>query len=174
MRAWIAPFLCTLLLSACGFHLRGLVDVPSWLNNVAIVDEYNDKQLATILKTQLEGYHIQVNPDPSEASYWLVIKTVARQEQIVSVGSSTNPRQYILVLTVEYTLQTRKGKILRPISAVHATRQLTINNDRILGSNYEESLFTSEMKQDAAIQIINQMSHQHNLRHSEQKARHAN
>lgn len=160
MRTWIAPFLCALLLSACGFHLRGLVDVPTWLNNIAIIDEHNDKQLVSILKTQLDGYHIQVNPDPTEASYWLVIKDVARQEQVVSVGSSTNSRQYILVLTVEYTLQTRKGKMLRPISTVRATRQLTINNDRILGSNYEEALFTNEMKQDAATQIINQLSHQ--------------
>ncbi len=160
MRAWIAPFLCALLLSACGFHLRGMINVPTWLNNIAIVDEHNDKQLVSILKTQLEGFHIQVNPEPTEASYWLVIKDVARQEQVVSIGSSTTSRQYILVLTVEYMLQTRKGKIVRPISTVHSTRQLTVNNDRILGSNYEQNLFTNEMKQDAAIQIINQLSHQ--------------
>lgn len=164
MRRWIILLSCSLLLSACGFHLRGMIDIPKWLNNVAVVMQQDDKQFASILKAHLDRYHIRVNPDPAQAKYWLIINRVSRQEQIISVGASTNPRQYSLILTVEFMLQTRKGDMIKSPRTIYVTRQLTVNNDRILGSNYEENLFISEMKQDAVIQIMNQLSHQDPVR----------
>ncbi|EHL29163.1 hypothetical protein LDG_8882 [Legionella drancourtii LLAP12] len=149
----------TLLLSACGFHLRGMINIPTWLNNIAIIVKNDDKQLSSILNAQLEGYKIQVNPDPALAKYWLIINQVLIQQQIISVGASTNPRQYTLILTIEFMLQTRKGTIIKTPKTVSVTRQLTINNDRILGSSDEENILLGEMKQDAVIQIINQLSH---------------
>lgn len=159
MKKLFIPLVLTLLLSACGFHLRGMINVPKWLNNVAIVVKNNDKQLISILKSQLDGYNIQVNPDEALAKYWLVINQATVQQQIISVGASTNPRQYTLILTIEFMLQTRKGQIVKAPKTVSITRQLTINNDRILGSSDEENILIGEMKQDAVIQIINQLSH---------------
>lgn len=154
----IVPLLA-LLLSACGFHLRGLINPPTWLNNVAIVSESNEKQLLSMLSTQLESYHIEVNPDPALAKYWLVINSETLNRQIISIGASTNPRQYTLLLTLEFMLQTPKGKIIKTPKKIHVTRQITINNDRILGSTDEERIMVDEMKKDAVIQIINQLNH---------------
>ncbi|WP_050805593.1 LPS-assembly lipoprotein LptE [Legionella drancourtii] len=159
MKKLFIPLMLTLLLSACGFHLRGMINIPTWLNNIAIIVKNDDKQLSSILNAQLEGYKIQVNPDPALAKYWLIINQVLIQQQIISVGASTNPRQYTLILTIEFMLQTRKGTIIKTPKTVSVTRQLTINNDRILGSSDEENILLGEMKQDAVIQIINQLSH---------------
>lgn len=159
MKKLFIPLMLALLLSACGFHLRGMINVPTWLNNIAIIIKNDDKQLNSIVKAQLEGYNIQVNPEPALAKYWLVINQVLVQQQIISIGASTNPRQYTLMLTIEFMLQTRKGKIIKTPKTVTVTRQLTINNDRILGSSDEENILLGEMKQDAVIQIINQLSH---------------
>lgn len=147
-----------LLLTGCGFHLRGVIDIPEWLNNVAIISNDNNKELASLLKSQLEGYKVDVNSDPSLAKYWLIIKNSNLQQQIVSIGASTNPRQYQLILTIEFMLQTPKGQIIKAPRKVAVNRQLTVNNDRILGSNEEEALLVSEMRHDAVIQIINRLS----------------
>jgi LPS-assembly lipoprotein len=148
----------TLLLSACGFHLRGLIDVPKWLNNISVISKDGNEELISILKSQLEGYKIGVNPDPALAKYWLVISKTAFQQQIVSIGASTNPRQYQLLLTIEFMLQTSKGQIIKPPKQITISRQLTVNSDRILGSNDEETILISEMKKEAAIQLINRLS----------------
>ncbi|TAL60987.1 MAG: hypothetical protein EPN84_08700 [Legionella sp.] len=146
-------------LTACGFHLRGMVDIPVWLNNVAIIDkEGNNRDLVLLLKTQLKGYKVKVQTDPARAQYWLLINRSSFQQQIVSIGASTNPRQYQLILTVEFMLQERKGKIVKEPKIVSATRQLTINNDLILGSNEEAALLLKEMRQDAVVQIINRLT----------------
>ena len=134
--------------------------MPSWLNRVAIVIQDGNMELVSLLKSQLEGYHIEVSPSINSAQYWLMINRVDLQQQIISVGASTNPRQYQLILTVSYMLQTSKGQIIKPAKQVVITRQLTINNDRILGSNYEEAVLVSEMRRDAVIQIINSLSRQ--------------
>ncbi|WP_238584448.1 LPS assembly lipoprotein LptE [Legionella gratiana] len=149
----------SLLLSACGFHLRGVSNVPIWLNNIAIISENNDKQFVSIIKSRLEGSKIEINPEPSRAQYWLLVNEVNLQQQIISVGASTNPRQYTLTLNVVYLLKTRKGQDLTPPSKVSVSRQLTLNNDRILGSKDEESILIGEMKQDAVTQILYRLSH---------------
>lgn len=150
--------LLMLCLSACGFHLRGQIPVPEWLNNVALISQDGNSELMALLKSQLESYKIEVQPDPALANYWLIIHRINLKQQIVSVGSSTNPRQYQLILSIEFMLQTRKGQIIKPTRTISLSRQLTVNNDRILGSNEEETILINEMKKDAAIQIINRLS----------------
>lgn len=159
MKKQFMPLILALCLTACGFHLRGMIDVPEWLTNVSIISkEGNNKELISILSAQLDGYKIKVNPDPALAQYWLIINRTTYQQQISSIGASTNPRQYQLFLTVEFMLQTRKGQVIKSPEHVVITRQLTVNNNRILGSNEEESVLISEMRHDAVIQIINRLS----------------
>ena len=159
MKKLIITIAVALLISACGFHLRGIIDVPEWLTNISIIsNDVNNKQLASLLKSQLEGYKIHVNPDPALAQYWLIIDRSNYQQQIISIGASTNPRQYQLILTVDFMLQDRKGQIIKPKRQITVSRQLTVNNDRILGSNEEETILIREMQQDAVIQIINRLS----------------
>lgn len=158
MKRIYIPLLLTLFLTACGFHLRGLIDIPKWLTNVAIISKVDNKELKSILKSQLEGYKISVNPNPATANYWLIINKTNFQQQIVSIGASTNPRQYQLILTIEFMLQSAKGQIIKPLRVVSVSRQLTVNNDRILGSNDEEAVLISEMRKEAVTQIINRLS----------------
>ncbi|WP_454782552.1 LPS-assembly lipoprotein LptE [Legionella sp. WA2022007384] len=159
---YMLPLLLLLLLSACGFHLRGMSNVPRWLSNVAIISENDDKQFVSILQSRLESSKIDVNPEPSQAKYWLIIDEVNLHQQIISVGASTNPRQYTLTLTVIFVLKARSGQIVEVPGKISVSRELTLNNDRILGSKDEESIIVGEMKQDAVTQIIYRLSHVQN------------
>ena len=160
MKKYFIALICTLLLSACGFHLRGMAVAPKWLSNVAIMSPMENTEMVARLKSQLESYKIYVNPNPEHASYWLVLNQEAFQQKIISVGASTNSRQYQLTLLVSFTVQTKTGKIILPEQQVQVTRQFTANNNRILGSDYEESLITKEMRQEAASQVIKRISAQ--------------
>ncbi len=157
-KRFIPLTLTLLLLSSCGFHLRGLANAPEWLDNVSIISNDGNKELTSILKSQLEGYKIRVNSDPAFARYWLIINKINFRQQIVSIGASTNPRQYQLILTIEFMLQTSKGEVIKPPRFISVSRQLTVNSDRILGSSDEEAILISEMKKEAVLQIINRLS----------------
>ena len=156
---WVA--LVCLGLSGCGFHLRGVLDIPQWLDNVAIINKTGDRYLEANLKESLQGNHIHVCDDPTKASYQLILMSNNFRQQISSVSSSTTPRQYQLTYNVWFTLQqVNSGKQFSP-SQVIVTRQVTINSDRILGSNFEEALTKKEMIHDAIIQILLRLERYH-------------
>ncbi|KTD16123.1 LPS-assembly lipoprotein LptE [Legionella jordanis] len=146
------------LLSACGFHLRGMTDLPPWLNSVAIIIQNAHSDLGGFLKDQLQAYNIAVVDEPTRAKYWIIIEQDSYRQEITNVSSSTVPRQYLLIYDVQYSLTEAKGKVIAPSSHIMITRQVTINNDRILGSDAEEALRKNEMRRDAAQQILNRLS----------------
>lgn len=153
MRRRLFIGLLSLFLTACGFHLRGMMEVPTWLHDVAISADAVDTELVAMLKSQLNSSKVKVHRNILEAPYLLVITNSNFQQRIISIGASTNPRQYELILTVELMLQSKKGEILLPKRQIMVTRQLTVNNDRILGSNEEERILMNEMRQEAIIQL---------------------
>lgn len=112
------------------------------------------------LKMQLQANKIRLNADPAQADYWLVLVHTAQEQQITSIAASTTPRQYQLLYHADFLLKTRQGLIKVPASHITITRQLTINNDRILGSNDEANLILNEMRREAALQIINKLGMQ--------------
>lgn len=150
-----------LLLSSCGFHLRGLAEIPDWLNNIAVVVDSGSRELEPLLDEQLKSYHVNVFASKAKAQYWLVIENDSFQKQITNVSASTTPRQYLLLYTVTFSLTKNSGETLLSSNTVSVTRQFTLNNDRILGSDYEEMTFKREMEREASNLIISRLSAAH-------------
>ena len=158
IRTIITSLMLVLMLSGCGFHLRGMTDIPSWFQDIAIIIEQGHRDLEPLLKKELQAYHVVINPNPATARFWLVIEQDKLEQHISSVSSSTTPRQYQLIYTLQFKFEDAKGKQDSASHRIVVTRQATINGNRILGSNEEEALLTSEMRQDAVIQLINRIS----------------
>lgn len=131
--------------------------MPRWLNHVAIIVEQAQRDLGPSLVESLQSYNIIIDSSPASAQYWLIIENDNLQKNIASISSSTTPRQYELIYTVQFKLMQAKGRDIVPSSSISIARQATINNDRILGSNQEESLLIQEMIQEAVTQIINRV-----------------
>lgn len=158
LKAKVAITFFCLVMSSCGFHLRGAVDIPQWLNDVFIINQTSNRNFEPSLKEHLDAYRVLVVPDALLAKYRLILISDSFQQNIVSVSSSTTPRQYQLIYSVWFKILDAKGKEVIPPSQVYVSRQITINSDRILGSNYEEAITKREMTRDAVIQILNQLS----------------
>lgn len=146
-------------LTACGFKLRGLADVPIWLNNIAVMSDVPDtSQLIPALKEQLKNNGILIADNPTTASYWLVILDIQKSEQVFGVAASATPRQYQLTWVMDFELRSRQGRVIQNPVRVSVTRTLTINENRILGSNAETRLTVEEMQKDLAMQMINRLA----------------
>lgn len=148
----------SLLLAGCGFKLRGSVDMPLWLNHVAIILKEGHRDLVPMLKDQFQAYNRVIEANPSNANYLLIIERDSFAQQITSVSASTTPRQYQLIYTVQFSLISKQGAPIISSKTVTVTRQLTVNNDRILGSDSESVMVHAEMRRDAAMQMINRVS----------------
>ena len=92
-------------ISGCGFHLRSIKAAPQWLRNVSIIAQPGQRELHNLLSNQLQADNIVINPDPALATYWLVIESEHIDRHIISVSSSTTPRQYQLAYSINFKLQ---------------------------------------------------------------------
>lgn len=144
------------LLCSCGFHLRGSLHIPEAAMPIAVVSKSGHSPLERLLENQLSLQNVGVTNDPSKANYLIIILNQRMRQEIAAVAASTAPRQYQLTYRVVFELQKVKGKkplLTEPIT-VSVSRLLTINNDRILGSDSEAALLKHEMQVDIATQIL--------------------
>ncbi len=156
----------SILITGCGFHLRGLNEGPGGIQhcaaaiNIFIATDNHD--LGDQLSDRLYVYNIHRVLDKSHAKYLLIIENDHFQEQVTSVSSSTTARQYSIIYTINFNLLTADGKNNLLNTPVIVTRQLTVQNNRILGSNSEETTIKQEMLREAVMQIITRL-HKINL-----------
>lgn len=146
------------LLCSCGFKLRGYSTLPGWFNPVIVVEKTPNPFLRRQLNNQFFIQGIEVVRDIHKARFLLVLENEAFQQLLTAVAASTTPRQYQINYHLNYSILSASGKMLRPTQSILVIRQLTVNNDRILGSNDEEKRIKQEMLKEAAIQVFNQIA----------------
>ncbi len=146
-------------LCACGFHLRGQMELPTSFQNVAISAPPEGRNLSLALDEQLQAYHVIQAQSKTDAEFQIVIDNIQFERQIANISSSTTPRQYQLSYTVKHHLVDSHGRMLIPNGLVVSNRLVSMNSERLLGSNYEQDFFLHEMELDAARQILTTIGH---------------
>ncbi|MDP3560052.1 MAG: hypothetical protein Q8R79_06885 [Legionellaceae bacterium] len=143
-----------MLLSACGFHLRGDISLPPSLQPLAlIVEQSHNPLLLQAAQQLLDTQHIRT-ADKEHARFWLVLENEGFNEQVAHISASTTPRQYNLQYSLQYSLIDTRGKPIIPVQTIHLTQSITVNNDRLLGSNFETLTIANEMREKALYQIL--------------------
>lgn len=143
-----------LILTACGFHLRGMMVLPPSFQNVFITAPPQGRNLIIALDEQLQAYSVAKASCASDAAFQIVIEDIQFERQISNISSSTTPRQYQLFYIVKYHLVDTHGNNLIPKGLVKSNRLVSMNSERLLGSNFEQDFFLNEMEVDAARQIL--------------------
>ena len=151
-------FFSLLFISACGFHLRGMpADYPGKIASVAVHVQHADPAWEALLRQQFNQANIKVISDLQQAQYTVVILDEQRKNNIVSISSSSSPRQYQLIYQVTFSVSAAHAEFIAP-TTLHLNRPITINNDRILGSHDEEEQLTQDIRREAAQQILQRIN----------------
>lgn len=145
-----------LSLSACGFHLRGMSNLPPSFNPIAVINQNRTvaHEMVAELKKMLVNDHHHLVDETLQANYLIILESDELEQSLTNVSASTTPRQYQLTYTLHAQVIQKNGRPLFATQNIRVQRQATINNDRILGSNYELDLILKEMHQDAALQLL--------------------
>ncbi len=149
------PFFLLILLTSCGFKLRNYDNLPTWLHQIAIIIDQGQRDLKPMLTNAFKATNVSVT---SKAYYELHIEHDEIQQIISNVSASTTPRQYQLNYILYFSLQTSSQHKVIPTQKIIVTRQLTVNNNRILSSNAEEALIYREMHQEAVSKLLSRIS----------------
>lgn len=142
------------LLSACGFQLRGNFHVPSFLTAVDLRVPAGSQSLATELRLALERKDIAANGGDME----LEVVSEQLNRQAASVDSRARAAEYILVYTVEFRFNSFDRRRIGPLETLILRRSYQYSDINVVGKNTEEETLLSELRADAAQQIVRQLT----------------
>lgn len=144
-----------LLLSACGFHLKGMggtartLPYPAW-----------HIQNASVMQKALENALRRVDGKPvsaAEAQMTLNIKSVETRQDIYTITRAALVNEYLLTLRVEAQAMRNGEPVDEPITVL-VNRTMDYNDSEVLGKQEESETIWAEMRADAADQIVRRLT----------------
>ena len=147
---------CCLLVTACGFHLRGQATLPF---ETLYVNASNDSSFATELKRALlagTNTRLSDNPKDAEAIFQLVSET--REKQILSISTGGTVAEYELRMRVSFRLYDNKGQNWIVPTETTLKRDVSFNDTNVLAKDYEEAQLYKDMQSDAVQQVVQRLS----------------
>ena len=146
-----------LLLSACGFQLRGNVDLPDGVEPIYIGGLNTSGQLSIELRNLLTAYGIELSSDSAQANYQILISEQKTDRRTASLGAGARVAEYQLIESVSFELRNKKGRtVLGPITL---TERKIMPNDpnKVVSTAEEEKILRRDMLQQLAAKIARQL-----------------
>lgn len=144
-----------LLLSSCGFHLRGSEALPEGLEQI-YVEASRHSPFRYELINQLEAAGVGLVGE-SEAKATLTVHSDRIRSRILSVDAQGRAREYALTLIVKYSLQLADSDKAGEPHTARVERDYSFDPDNILAKGGEQARLEQEMRQFAAQQIVRRL-----------------
>jgi len=142
------------LISACGFQLRGSVELPPLLN-VTFLQVGNPWQgVAAALRIELESSGAKITTRVDDATAVLQLMNERSLQRVLSVGSGGKASEYELFEEVTFLLRDSEGHELLEPQTLSMTRDLVFDQNQLLGKVSERDELRTYMQRSLARQII--------------------
>jgi len=145
-----------LLLSACGFQLRGSYTLPF---DTLYISLPATSELHAMLKRGIEAStRTRVVDSAKEAQVILSILGDAPSKNILSLDTSGRVREFQLLRTVTYRVHDAAGRDWLPLSRVALHRDISFSDTQVLSKEAEEALLWRDMQGDLTQQMLRRLS----------------
>ncbi len=153
----VSTLLVASLLSACGWHLRGSMDIGLDLDNVYVSAEDTHGSLVNLLKRTLIANNVTVVPQPEQADYRIFLSNEEQNRRTVSVGNEALAAEYELILEVDYRIENQAGEPLVPQATATGIRSYTFDPNAVAAKAEEERLILDELRYNLVEQILRRL-----------------
>ena len=140
----IAMLLSSLLLTACGFQLRDSADLPPEMANTHMVIENEYSDLARRLEVLLTQSGVNL-VSPEQATAFLEVPVNRVVTDVLTIGDNARVREYRVSHTVEFKLLDAEGNELLSHQSLRQTRELSFDEQEILGASREQEYLQRDL-----------------------------
>lgn len=154
MKTLIA-LLCTLLISGCGFQLRGAANLPfETLHVQAPVGSQFAQQFRRVVTY---GSSTKIVDDAKAAEATLILVGEAREKNILSLSGTGRVSEYQLRYRMTYRMLNKAGAEIIPSTEIALRRDFSFNDQDTLSKESEEGLLFRDMQNDAVQQLLRRL-----------------
>jgi LPS-assembly lipoprotein len=143
--------LLTLLVSGCGFHLRGSLGELEAMPPVLV---RGSGSLAAEVQRTLRNGGTPVVSEPADAHMIVILSDVRRSRRASAVGNTGRAQEYELHASVRLRVEDPAGASLAPEQTVSAVRSFTYSSTDVNAKTNEEENLYEDMEFDLVRQIL--------------------
>ncbi|HTD04585.1 LPS assembly lipoprotein LptE [Undibacterium sp.] len=149
-------FALALMLSACGFAMRGAVSFPFKSIYVGFGEA---SPLGSELKRNIRANgHTIITSSPNDAEVILDVLAENREKVILSLNSQGRVREYNLQYTFRFRVRDKAGKELLAPTDIALKRNISFNESQVLAKEAEEAVLYRDMQTDLVQQIMRRLA----------------
>jgi LPS-assembly lipoprotein len=145
--------LLLLVLSGCGFHLRGTVVLPENMARTYIAAG-NSSALGYELENMLTAAGGVVVHERAEATAILTLHEERLSSRVLTLDAQGRTSGRVLTLLASFSMVDAQGRVVAEHEGVRIERDFSFDPDNVLAQGGEESLLQEEMRRLAAQQIL--------------------
>ncbi len=142
-----------LLMSACGYHLRGSINLPEGLQKVYL--QGGSAQLRNSMSSTLKSSGGKLVGNIQEAAVVIKVVKEKMRRNVLSLSSTGRANEYELNYFLDYILLNLKGKPLTKTQTIEINRDYFNDQEDILGKNNEELVIREEIYNQAVYSLVN-------------------
>lgn len=144
----------TLLITSCGFQLRGSLDIPSELQTIQLQSDATPEWTRRI-KLTLSNAGVQFD---QTANIILNLEKVQEKRHIASYNENAKAAEYQLITELTFSVEDKKGILLIPKRELISERIYQYDDNQLAGKAEEEVLLKQEMQRDLIRQLVQQFT----------------
>jgi len=150
----VSVLLLVLVITACGFRLRGALDIPDELKSIYISSEKASPDFTSLLKRNLKLNGVRIADSASDAALALHIYEERVRRRTLTITESAKTAEYQLNMDVTFDIQSPTGDTLLEKDIVSNEKIYLEDTDSVASVKNEETLLKKEMRLDLIKQIV--------------------
>jgi LPS-assembly lipoprotein len=142
-----------LMIVACGYHLRGAIELPEQMRKIYLKNASNSlqQQFTKTLKTSSVDVVKQIN----QAGLVVAVFNEKMDRRVLSLSSTGKASEFELNYSLDYELQDATGAVLKKVQSIEITREYYNDQEAIIAKTNEEVIIQQELYQQAVKTIVN-------------------
>ena len=145
----------SVLISACGFELRGVAKLPF---ETMYVEASDTSPVGNDLRRALKSSNVRLTNSTAEAQAVVQLLGETREKIILSLSGGGRVREYQLRMRVSFRVYGPNNKELLIPTELVLLRDLSYDDTQILAKESEEALLFRDIQNDAVQQIMRRVS----------------
>jgi LPS-assembly lipoprotein len=149
----VLPLFVAVLLSGCGFHMRGGVKLLPSLQRVAVIASDPSSPVGHGVENAMKHSGATIVP-PGEGVAEIRLTGIALQTLVNSVGGNARVNEFNMVYHVELEVVDSAGKTLIEKEPLEQSRSLTFDPTQAAGTGALQDQIRREMERDMAQTVM--------------------
>lgn len=141
-----------LLLTACGFHLRGVGEIIPFKS--IYVQDGGAPSIARNLKRSLNSSGVKVVPNPEDAQVLLELMSETSTKNILSLSGGGKVREYELLYQTTFRARDAKSELWGEPQTVNLRRDFSYSDSALLAKEAEEARLNADMQAEAVREVL--------------------